>query len=170
MIVSSEQSLGRVFGRIVQVFSDGPRDRETIEGGSPASNLIKQHERTRRCAVKDCRRLRHLHHEGAASTRKIVRRANARPNAIKHRQASALRRNEAAHLRQDRNQSSLAQDRAFATHVWTSDDQQTIRRVVKVDAVRNKRLFTKSLDHCMTPLHNFDLIAVMHRWPYEATS
>ena len=92
VIVRSEQRLGRVLRRIVQVLGHGPGDRKTIEGRRAAANLIQQDQRARRRAVQDRRRLSHLDHERRAAARQIVRRSHARPDAIQQRQAARVQR------------------------------------------------------------------------------
>src|SRR6266536_3034294 len=106
--------------------------------------------------------LSHLDHESRSTTREVVRCPHARPNAIEQRQARALRRYKAAHLRQQTDDSGLPQHRALAAHVWSSDDQKSIRRVVEIDAIGYKSRFAEYFDHGMAALHDFNFIAVVH--------
>src|SRR2546430_2297403 len=83
VIMRGEQGLRAMVRRVVQVLGDGPGDRQAVERRRAAANFIKQHERTRRRAVKNRRSLSHLNHERRTSAREIVRGPDPRPDSIK---------------------------------------------------------------------------------------
>ena len=63
MIMRRKQSFRGVLRRIVEIFCDCPGDRQSVKRRRAASDLIEQHQRTRRSVVQDRRRLGHFHHE-----------------------------------------------------------------------------------------------------------
>ena len=73
-------------------------------------------------------------------------------------------------MRENAYQRRLPQHGALAAHVWARDDQQTICRVVEIDAVGNEWRVDEDFDHRMSPINNFDLIAIVHRWSNVSTA
>ena len=67
---------------LVQVLDRGPGDGEPVERRGAAADLVEDHEGARRRLVEDGGRLDHLDHEGRASAREIVGRADAREQPV----------------------------------------------------------------------------------------
>ena len=67
VVVGGEDAAGAdaaALGRRGQVLGHGPGDREAIEGGGAAADLIEQHQGALAGVVKDVGGFGHLHHEG----------------------------------------------------------------------------------------------------------
>ena len=87
----------------------------------PAADLIENDQRARAGLIEDGGSFDHLDHEGRAPAGEIVGGADAREQPVDDADMRAARRNEAAHLREDRDQRVLPQERGFARHVGTGD-------------------------------------------------
>ena len=103
---------------LMQMFDRGPGDRQAVERRGAAPDLVEDDERAFAGLVQDCRGLDHLHHEGGTATRQIVRRADAREQAVDDADPRPARRHEAADLRQQRDQRVLAQEGRFCRPCW----------------------------------------------------
>jgi hypothetical protein len=99
----------------------GPGDREPVEGRGAAADLVEDDERARSGLVQDRGGLDHLDHEGRASAREIVGRADAREQPVDDADMGAGSGHEGAHLRQHRDQRVLAQEGRFTRHVRAGD-------------------------------------------------
>ena len=62
---------------VVQVARDGAGERQAVEGGRAAADLVHQHQRLVGGAVQDGGRLGHLEHEGRLRVGQVVGRADA---------------------------------------------------------------------------------------------
>ena len=70
MIVGGEhRAAAQVAG---QMFAHCPGDREAVEGGGAAPDLIEQHQGTIAGVVKDVGGFGHLHHEGGLACGQII--------------------------------------------------------------------------------------------------
>ena len=114
---------------VVQVLDRCPGDGEAVKGRRAAADLVQDHQGARPGLVEDRGGFHHLHHEGGASSRQIVRRADPGEQPIDHADMRRGRRHEAADLRQDGDQCVLAQIGAFAGHVRAGDQPQPLCRV-----------------------------------------
>ncbi len=127
-----------------------PGERQPVERARATPDLIHQDQTARRRVVQDVRRFRHLDHEGRAAAREIVRRADAREDAIDRPDHRALRRHEAADVREDRDDRRLPHVRGLTAHVRPGDDQHAPARI-EHQVVRHERRIRKSLDDRVAP-------------------
>ena len=126
--------------------------REAVERRRAATHFVQQHQALRRGQIQDCRDLAHLHQKCRAAAREIVRRADAREDAVGDRQPRLLGGNERAHLRQQHDQRRLAQIGGLAAHVRAGDQQDLVRGAVQVQRVGHESLallFEEQFDHRM---------------------
>jgi hypothetical protein len=79
--------------------------------------------------VENVRRFGHLEHEGGAAAGQIVGGADARENAVERPQDRALRRHEAADVRENDDERGLAHVGALAAHVRAGDDEHAARLI-----------------------------------------
>ena len=79
---------------LVEMLDRRPGDGEPVEGRRAASDLIEDNQRARRRAIEDGGGFDHLDHEGRASARKIVGRADAREKPVHDADPGRERRNE----------------------------------------------------------------------------
>ena len=85
-------------GAFVQIFRGRPRQREPVKRARPAPDFVQQDEAFRRRVLQNAGEFVHLHHEGAASARDVVRRADAGVDALEQGQYGAFGWNEGADL------------------------------------------------------------------------
>ena len=79
-----------------QVFCNRNRQRQPVEGGRSAADLVHQHQAVAAGVVQYVGSLRHLDHERRLAARQIVGSADARKDAIDPRQRNACCRHETA--------------------------------------------------------------------------
>jgi len=80
VIMRREERLGARVG--MDLFDGRPRNRQPIVGRRSASDFVEQDQRLWCRSVQYRSRLRHLNHERRAATREVIRRADARKDAI----------------------------------------------------------------------------------------
>ena len=122
MIVRGEE--GAAFVGLVQIFEAGPGDGKSVVGRRAAADLVEDDQRAFRRLIEDRRGFDHLDHEGRASARQIVRRADAAEQAVHRADMRAFRRNVATHLRHQRDQRVLPQKRRFPRHVRAGEQPE----------------------------------------------
>jgi len=94
-----------------EVFGHRPRQTQSIKGRGASTDFIENHQTARGGGVQNGRGLLHLDHEGRLSACNVVGRADARKNAIHHRQLGATGRDKGAGLCHDRQQRRLPKER-----------------------------------------------------------
>ena len=150
VVVGGEDAAGAEaaqLGRGGQVLGHRPGDREAVEGGGAAADLIEQHQRARRGVVKDVGGFGHLHHEGGLAGRQVVAGADTGEDAIGDAQAGGLGRDPAAHLGHQLQQTRLAQIAALAAGVGAGEDQQVGLARPQRHAVGREGLLHQQLLH-----------------------
>ncbi len=123
---------------VVQVFADRPGQRDAVERARPAADLIENHQAARGRVVKDVRRFGHLDHERALAATQLVRRPDAREQAVHNADSRSLRRHETADLGQHREQGNLANVRAFSGHIWAGDQHNRAVRAAELGVIRDE--------------------------------
>ena len=141
---------------LVQMLDRGPGDREPVEGGGAAADLVEDDKRALAGLVEDHGGLDHLDHEGGAAAREIVGGADAREQPVDDADAGAGRRHEGADLRQQRDQRVLAQEGRFAGHVGAGDQpelagglRRSRREIAGIGDERLAVALQRLLDHGM---------------------
>ena len=161
VIVGRKHGAGPQIAR--QVFTDGPGNREAIEGGSTAADFIQQHQGTFRGVVKDVGGFGHLHHEGGLAGGQVVDSADAGEDPIGDADASPRGWHPAADLGQQLDQADLAQITALATGVGAGEHHQisaiTEPHVVGGELGVHQQLLYHRVAGCfkaeLTALHQF---------------
>ena len=105
-----------------------PGDGEAVVGGGAAPDFVEDHQRPLAGLIEDGGGLHHLHHEGGAPAREVVRRADAGEEPVDRADAGGGSGDERAHLGQHRDQRILAQEGALACHVGAGDEPDAGRR------------------------------------------
>ena len=82
------------FVDVMQMLDRGPGDRQPVEGGGAAADLVQDDQRARAGLIEDSRGLHHLHHKGRAPARQIVGGADAREQPVDHADMCLLGRHE----------------------------------------------------------------------------
>ncbi len=121
-IVRGEQGVAAVLFQ--QVARDGVGEGEAIEGGGAAPDLVHQHQAFFGGVVQDVGGLGHLDHEGGTSAGEVVRCADAREDLVDLAQHGGLRGDEAADMREQRDEGDLAHVGGFTAHVGAGDEQR----------------------------------------------
>ena len=111
----------------MQVFDGRPGDGQAVVGRGAAPDFVKEDERSWGSGIQDGGSLGHLYHKRRAPARQIVAGPDAGEDAVYDREPAFRRRDEAAHLRHDGNERSLAQVSGFASHVGAGHDQNGVR-------------------------------------------
>ena len=106
---------------LVEMLRRCPGNGEAVIGRGAAPDLVQNDQRTLRRLIEDRRRLHHLDHEGAAPRRQIVARADTGEEPVDDADMRRFGGDEAAHLRQQRDDSVLAQKGGFARHVGAGE-------------------------------------------------
>src|SRR5580700_10801753 len=142
-VVGREKGEGAYLGgrRMIQRTSE----RQAVEGAGTAADLIHEDQTVAACVVQDVGRFGHLDHERRAAARQIVPRADTREDSVERSDRGALRRHEAADVRQDDDQGGLTHVRRLSAHVGSRDDQHAPPRI-ELQVVRNERARQKALD------------------------
>ena len=121
-VVRGEQRRAPVL--LEQVARDGPGQRQAVEGGGAAADLVHQHQARRRGVVQDVGGLGHLDHEGRAPAGEVVGGADAREDLVDRRRCARVRAGtKRAAVREQRDQRDLAHVGRFAAHVGAGDQQ-----------------------------------------------
>ena len=94
-----------------------PGDGEAVIGAGAAPDFIEDDQAARCRARQDRGGFHHFHHEGTASLRQIIRRADAAVQPVDDADVRGARRHEAAGLRQHGDQRVLPQKGRFSRHV-----------------------------------------------------
>ena len=81
LVVVGREQRPAAIGR-VQMLDRGPGDRQPVESGRAAADLVEDHQAALRRLIEDRRRLHHLDHEGRTPPRQIVSRADARKQPV----------------------------------------------------------------------------------------
>ena len=162
-VVGGKQAKG--LGFVVQLGGNGAGQGQAVKGGRAPANLVHQHQRLRRGAVQNLRRLHHLQHEGGLRVGQIIGCANAGVDGVNRPQAAGAGRHIRAHAGQQHNQRHLAHVGGFAAHVWAGDDLQTLawpELGVVGDEVAAAQFCQASLHHRMAALGDVDA-GVLHK-------
>ena len=122
VVVGGEE--GAAADVLVEVFDDGPGEREAVVGAGAAADLVEDDEAARGGGVEDAGGLGHLDHERALAAGELVAGADAGEDAIGDADGGAAGRDEAAHLGHERQQRDLADVGAFAGHVGAGDEEE----------------------------------------------
>ena len=116
-----------------QVARNRMGQRQAVEGGGTAADLVDQHERAFGGRVDDDGCLGHLHHEGGAAACQVVGCADAGEDPVDGADLAGCCRHEAAAPGQNGDQRRLAHVGGLAAHVGAGDDQQPpLRRQLAV--------------------------------------
>ena len=135
-VVRGKQGVGLCL--VVQLRGNRRGQRQAVEGAGAAPDLVHQHQRLRRGAVQDLRRLQHLQHEGGLRVGQVVGGADAGVNAIDRSDDSLIGRDITTDVRQEGNQSNLTHIGGLTAHIRASDDEHTAL-FVQVEVIRNER-------------------------------
>ena len=166
VVVRREQGAATVHR--VQVLDRRPGNGEAVERGRAAADLVENDQRARPRLVEDRRRFDHLHHEGRATARQIVRRADAAEQAVHDADPASARRHVAAGLREDRDQRVLTQERALAGHIGSGQQPQAAaggQLAVVGDEFRRRRSLRRRLDHGMAAAGDREIPALVDLGP-----
>ncbi len=106
---------------LMQVLHRRPGDGKSVEGRCTPADLVQNDQRAVRRLIEDGGGFHHLHHEGRAATRQIVRRADTRKQPVHNADMGSFRRHEGTDLRKDGDQRILAQEGRFTAHVGTGE-------------------------------------------------
>ncbi len=126
---------------------DGPCDRDAVECAGAAADFVEQDEASCGGVAQDMRRLFHLDHEGRFAARQIIRRADAREDAVHETDLRLGRGHEASHLGQYDDERNLPHVGRFARHVGSREDDDLLRLGIERAIVRHERA---------APEHRFD--------------
>ena len=144
---------------LVQVLDAGPGDRQAVESGGAAADLVEDHQRTLAGLVEDDGGLDHLDHEGRAAARQIVGRTDTAEQTVDDAEMGRLRGHEGADLGEHGDQRVLAQKGALARHVGAGDqpDPAALREPA---VVGDKPAFAaggqRPLDHRMAAANHLE--------------
>ena len=151
-IVGGKQAEGLVF--LQQVFGNGLRQRQSVEGGSAAADFVHQHQRLRRGVAQDVGGFAHFDHKGRAVGGQIVGRADAGENLIDGADAGGVGGDEAAGVRQQHDVGDLAHIGGFAAHIGAGNQHQAAA-LVQPRVVR-REAGDLHFDHRMAAVVDFD--------------
>ena len=169
VVVGGEQRLGPR-GVLVDVLDDAPGDGYAVVGARAASQLVEKDEAALAHVVEDGGCLGHLYHKGGLAQRDVVAGAHAGENLVHDADAGLLGGHETAHLRHQRDERRLAQQRRFTRHVGTSDNHDLLVIVAQADAVGHIGLARRqlALDDGMSAHGDVDVEAVVKHWAVVA--
>ena len=146
------------------IFQHGARNAHAVVGRGSAANLVQDQQAFVRRVFDDFRHLGHLHHKGGLPGSEVVRRADARENAVYNADFRIGGRDKAADLRHDDNQGNLAHIGRFARHIGAGDDRNPVLPLVQQHVVRHKGRVQKRLHHRVAALLEQNLpVEIDHR-------
>jgi len=147
MIVRGKERLCADALFISGIFQNGAGNGHAVKCRRTASDLIKDEQAVRRRVLQDLRDLRHLHHERGLAGGQIVRGSDAREDAVHHADARRARRDEAAHLRHQHNESNLPHIGGFTGHIRAGQNGNAVRAAVERRVVRDEQRILEHLLH-----------------------
>ena len=163
MIVRREERDSTAVRMIVKKLDDRPRQREAIEGCRAASNFVEDDQRSIGGVVENVGGFVHLDHERRFAPRELVRRADAREDAIEDAQSRGGGRDETAGLIEQHDQRDLPKIGRLAAHIGSRDDLNAVAIANDVAVVRNEALAGDRFDHRMAAVLDHDLRCVAQR-------
>ena len=122
---------------VCQVSGAGPGQGQPVVSAGAAADLVDQDQAYIRGIVQDSGGLHHFRHEGGFPRGDIIDRADPGENSVDRAEYGALCRDEAADMRQQRDERSLAHVGGFASHVRPGNQQHT-DGFVQVDVIGDK--------------------------------
>ena len=144
------------------MFGHRPGDRQAIEGGGAAADLIEQHQRSLAGVVQDVGGFGHLHHEGGLARGQIIYRPDPGEDSVRQADAGRAGRDPAADLGHQLQQPRLAQITTLAAGIGARQHEQ-IRavspqgQIVGGEALLHQQLLhhrmASRLDHQLAALH-----------------
>ena len=117
---------GTAADRRMQRLQHRPGDRQAVERRGAAADLVHHDQRARPGLMQDRGGLGHLHHEGGAAARQIVRRADTAEQPVHHADGGGFGGDRQAGLRQHDDQRVLAQEGGLAGHVGAGEQQDAL--------------------------------------------
>src|SRR5260370_1037486 len=123
---------------IVQIFGDGPGQRDAVVGAGAAADLVEDDQALRTGIIEDVGRLGHLDHEGAVAPAQLIVVADTGENPVHDAYAARFCRHKAAHLGQQGQQRHLADEGAFARHVRPGDEPEQAARRLQEPVIGNE--------------------------------
>ena len=165
---------------LIDILHDRLRDAHAIIGARTASDLVQNDKTVLRRMPKDVGYLLHFHHEGTLPRRNVIRRADARENAIDRREDRAPCGNERAHLRHDGEDGDLTHVGRLTGHIRPRDDQDLLIPMIQLRIIRDEHVSLQGmLDHRMTAVFDGNIpilrandrrtdVAVLDRCPRKA--
>jgi len=108
-------------GVLLEMLDYGPGDREAVEGGGAAADLVEEDEACGRGVMEDGGDLAHFDEECGAATGEIIAGADAGEDAVGDGKLGAVRGNEGAHLGHQDDECGLAKIGGLAAHVGAGD-------------------------------------------------
>src|SRR5205814_5838882 len=125
-------------------------ERQPVEGTGAAADLIEENETARGGVVQVVGGPGHLHHEGGAPAGEIIRRSDAREDAIDRPEHGALRGHVAAHVREQRDERRLAHILRRPANVRSGDDDHAQLHYDR-QVLGYERTLREALDHRVAP-------------------
>src|ERR1017187_9398047 len=122
---------------MLEEFSNTPGNRNSIVGGSAASNLIEDDQTALRYIIQNAGRFIHLDQEGGFSCTQIIRSAHPRKNFICKWYPCLGGRNKTTHMRHQGNKCCLPEQGALTAHIWARKDNDLLRFRIQVEIIRN---------------------------------
>jgi len=133
--------------------ADGPGDGEPVACPGAPPDLVHDDEAAVAGAAQDVRGLVHLHQEGRLSAREVVGRADPAVDGVDEADVGLRRGNVGAHLRHERDEGGLAEERRLAGHVRSGQNHEVGSAVGELDAVRYEGASREvRLHHRVTPI------------------
>ena len=147
-VMGGEQGKGPDVVR--QVSGAGPGQGQPVVSAGAAADLVDQHQAHVGGVVQDGCGLHHFRHEGGFPRGDIIDRADTGEDSVDRAEYGALCRDEAADMRQQRDERSLAHVGGFASHVRPGNQQHT-DGFVQVDVIGDKGIVLQTFDYRVTP-------------------
>ena len=123
-----------------------PREGEPVVGAGPAADLVEEDKALRRRVVEDVRRLGHLDHERRASSREVVRGADAGVDPVHRADDRGLGGDEASGVGEQHDMGGLAHVGRLSAHVWAGDDEHPALRS-EIEVVGHEGRLRERLHH-----------------------
>ena len=123
-IVGGEEAEGFVF--LQQVFGDGVREGEAVEGGGAASDFVHEDEGLVGGVVEDVGGFAHFDHEGGAVGGEVVGGADAGEDLVDGSDLGGIGGDEAAGVRHEDDVGDLAHVGGFAAHVGAGQEHEAV--------------------------------------------